>query len=480
MKQSSKPILPSPLQASPTSCFEYPPAHALTPFERAISGGHRTNNTHRKEQVPRPRSAVVLGLASPLSTADQNLRRFHTEPHVATSVSFAPAAIPPTFAISKYDQRKESRQRHPWRVTKVPPPTYPIERTHEVLHDVSPLVVADRIAACLREHSIGATYDHQDAICRAELEDLTRFNIRLFEADGGIIVELQRRSGSSPSFHNAAHAILLWAKGQQMNADPKVSSPCRPHGIPPSLLNQAVKCCCCRESKGTGTKDGDKSDEQNDEEDAATKVSKICGGDLAIVDCLLRKPMLDARLLAMESLRYLTDEESSGTDAAAAVAKAIMCGSDEQSVNIRDALFSLVVNGTLDNNKCHECPSDCEVDREFNHDMHEIALVVLANAIGMILKARAAEPDAFLCCSHEVEELLTALCEDIADAEEKPTDAYQALRCMFELIESSNSAKLDAKARGVLALIEAMQESGICHHKLMEEELKRIEEVLLR
>lgn len=482
MKQSSRPILPSPLalQASPTSSFEYPPAHALTPFERAISGGHRTNNTHRTEQVPRPRSAVVLGLASPLSTADQNLRRFHTEPHVATSVSFAPAAIPPTFANSKDDQLKESRQRHPWRVAKVPPPTYPIERTHEVLHDVSPLVVADRIAACLREHSIGATYDHQDAICRAQLDDLTRFNIRLFEADDGIIVELQRRSGSSPSFHNAAHAILLWAKGQQMNADPKVSSPCRPHGILPSLFNQAARYRCCRESKATGKKDGDTSDEQNDDEkDTSTKVSKICGGDLAIVDCLLRKPMLDARLLAIESLRYLTDEESSGTDAATAVAKAIMCGSDEQSVNIRDALFSLVVNGTLDNNKCNECPSDCEIDREFNHAMHAIALVVLANAIGLVLKARAAEPDAFLCCSNEVEELLTALCEDIADAEEKPTDAYQALRCMFELIESSYSAKLDAKARGVLALIEAMQESGICHHKLMEEELKRIEEVLL-
>lgn len=294
-------------------------------------------------------------------------------------------------------------------------------------------------------------------------------------------MELQRRSGSSPSFHNAAHAILLWAKGRQMNADLKVSSPCRPHRLPPSLLIQATKYSCCRESKAAGKKDGDTSDEQNDDEkDTSTKVGKICGGDLAIVDCLLRKPMLDARLLAMESLRYLTDEESSGTDAAAAVAKAIMCGSDEQSVNIRDALFSLVVNGTLDNNKCHECPSDCEVDREFNHDMHEIALVVLANAIGVILKARAAEPDAFLCCSHEVEELLTVLCEDIADAEEKPTDAYQALRCMFELIESSDSTKLDAKARGVIALIEAMQESGICHHKLMEEELKRIEEVLLR
>ena len=474
--------MPTRLQASPTSNFEHPPAHALTPFERAISGGRRTNNTHRKEQVPRPRSAVVLGLTSPLSTADQNLRRFHTEPHVATSVSFAPAAIPPTtFATSKDDQLKESRQRHPWRVTKVPPPTYPVERTHEVLHDVSPMVVADRIAACLREHSIGATYDHQDVICRAELDDLTRFNIRLFEADHGIVVELQRRSGSSPSFHNVAHTILLWAKGQQMNADPKVSSPRRPHRLPSSLLHQATKYRCCHESKATGKKGGDTSDEQNDDgKDTSTKVDEICGGDLAIVDCLLRKPMLDARLLAMESLRYLTDEEISGIDAASAIARAIMCGSDEQSANIRDALFSLVVNGTLDNNKCNECPSDCKVDREFNRDMHEIALVVLANSIGMILKVRAAEPDAFLCSSHEIEELLTALCEDIADAEEKPTDAYQALRCMFELIESSDSAKLDAKARGVLALIEAMQESGICHHKLMEEELKRIEEVLLR
>lgn len=400
---------------------------------------------------------------------------------MASSVSFAPAAIPPTFATSKDDQLKKSRQRHPWRVTKVPPPTYPIERTHEVLHDVSPLVMADRIAACLREHSIGATYDHQDAICRAELADLTRFNIRLFEAKDGIIVELQRRSGSSPSFHNAAHAILLWAKGQQRSAVPKVSSPFRPHRIPPSLLNQAAKYRCCHESKAAGKKGGDISDEQNDDEkDTSTNVGKICGGDLAIVDCLLRKTMLDARLLAMENLRYLTDEESSGIDAATAVARAIMCGSDEQSVNIRDALFSLVVNGTLDNNKCNECPSDCEIDRDFNRAMHEIALVVLANAIGVMMKVRVVEPDAFLCCSHEVEELLTALCEDIADAEEKPTDAYQALRCMFELIESSDSARLDAKARGVLTLIEAMQESGICHHKLMEEELKRIGEVLLR
>ena len=404
---------------------------------------------------------------------------------MATSVSFATCAITPKCAISEQEEdgqlkTKESRQRHPWRVTKVPPPAYPIERTHEVLHDVSPLVVADRIAACLREHSIGATYDHRDAICRAELDDLTKFNIRLFEADGdGIIVELQRRSGSSPSFHNAAHAILLWAKGQQMNAVPGVSSPCRPHRLPPSLLNQAAKYRCCRDSSATGKKDGYKSVEQNDGEDTSTKVGKNCGGDLAIVDCLLRKTMLDARLLALESLRYLTDEESSGTEAATAVSRAILCGSDEQSMNIRDSLFSLVVNGTLDNNKCNECPRDCEIDREFNHAMHEISLITLANAIGVLLKAREAEePGALLCCSDEVEELLTAFCEDIADAEEKPTDAYQALRCMFELIKSSDSAKLDAKARGVLALIEAMQGSGICHHKLMEEELRRIEDFL--
>jgi len=459
MNQSNKQSLTSP--ASPTSSFEHPDP-ALPPFGRAISRGPGTNDIRRKEHVPRPRSAVVLGLTSPLSTADQNLRRFHTEPHVATSVSFATAPIP---VLPDDDQQKESKQRrHPWRVTKVPPAIYPIERTHEVLHHVPPLVVADRVAACLRELSIGAAYDHRDAICRAELDDLTRFNIRLFGDNDDIILELQRRSGSSLTFHNAAQIILLSAKGRHpKNPIPKGCSPCW------SL--RAAKYRCCHESKA-----GEEG--RRVSEDGSIEGS-IRGGDLAMVDCLLRKNMLDARLLAMESLRYLTDENSSGADTSTAVAQVILCGSDEQSVNIRDALFSLVVNGTLDNDGCNRCPCDCGIiDDKYNHAMHETALVVLANALGILLKDGRKDPGKLVCCSEATQELLVALCEDIADAEEKPTDAYQALRCMFELVQTSNSAKLDAKSRGVLTLIEAMQGSGICHHRLMEEELKKTEEIL--
>jgi len=240
-------------------------------------------------------------------------------------------------------------------------------------------------------------------------------------------------------------------------------------------MNQAAKYRCCRESKAG--EEGRRVSDQNNEEGSIEEGS-IRGGDLAMVDCLLRKNMLDARLLAMESLRYLTDENSSGADTSTAVAQVILCGSDEQSVNIRDALFSLVVNGTLDNDGCNQCPCDCGIDGKYNHAMHETALVVLANALGILLKDGRADPGKLVCCSEATQELLVALCEDIADAEEKPTDAYQALRCMFELVQTFNSAKLDAKSRGVLALIEAMQGSGICHHRLMEEELKKMEEIL--
>ena len=456
---------------------------AARPFRRVVvisnsADGRAKTSTSRcysrdrrcpvEEQVPRPRSAVILGMPPPLPAATDHLRRLHTE---GSPKSVKQLTCTPIVQAAAGTKPCADMDQHPWSVKEIPlNPPYPVERTHEILRHISPSIIANRIAACLRNHSIGAVYDDKNATCIAETSDLTKFYVRLFrcagdEKDDAVLVEVQRRCGSCTTFHDAARIVLAAAKGLPSNDTSRafkdmMSS--KPRSIPASMIARAEEFMCT--SRRCSREDS--KEEKNKGE--------VVLADLECVNCLLHKDRIDAHLLALESLRFLTDVQSTDVDVAAAAAKTLIAG-EGVAAEIRNAVLSLVLHGTLDTNESR-CPHDCDVDICFDHALHDHALAVLANSIGLLAKNFSeVEPPVVLSESND---LLAALAEDIADAEKKPNDAYEASRCMNKLLEASDAAKLDAEEQGVLTLITAMQQSGVCRHALMERELRAAAESL--
>mmetsp|Transcript_35933 Transcript_35933/g.78069 ORF Transcript_35933/g.78069 Transcript_35933/m.78069 type:complete len:480 (+) Transcript_35933:142-1581(+) len=475
------------MKIASTSSNEDASSVVARPFRRVVvasggAGGRANRGGSRrvsiKEQVPRPQSAVILGLPPSLPATTDHLRRSHTEgyrtvtpPHISarSGKQFAPFIHTSKAAKPEFSRRNDHQ---PWTVKQIPPnPPYPLERTHEILRHTSPSTIANRIASCLRDQSIGAVYDNENAACIAETSDLTKFYVRLFrcgdeeESDGAVLVEVQRRRGSCPTFHDAARVILAAARGSPTDGrtDNNVMSS-KPRSLPASLTDRAgefgcaSKRCCSQEN----TRDAEDDIKQS-----------MVLADLECVNCLLHKERLDAHLLALEGLRFLTDAQSTGVCTATAVAKAIL--SDDAAAGIRDAVLSLVVNGSLDTNESRS-PHDCDIDVNFGHALREHALAVLANSIGQL--SRSGSKDELPVVLSESNELLSVLADDITNVQKKPNDAYEASRCLNKLLEASDAAKLDAKAQGVLTLITAMQRSGGCRHAKMERELNAAAESL--
>ncbi|KAI2495131.1 hypothetical protein MHU86_19405 [Fragilaria crotonensis] len=87
-----------------------------------------------------------------------------------------------------------------------------LERSHVSIPDADALEIAERIAECLRTQSITASFDDNKAV--AETACHTQFYIKLFEDDHQLIVEVQRRTGCSYTFHQCSKAVLRAAKGK--------------------------------------------------------------------------------------------------------------------------------------------------------------------------------------------------------------------------------------------------------------------------
>jgi len=88
-----------------------------------------------------------------------------------------------------------------------------LERSHVSIPDADALEIAERIAECLRTQSITASFDDNKAV--AETACHTQFYIKLFEDDHQLIVEVQRRTGCSYTFHQCSKAVLRAAKGEE-------------------------------------------------------------------------------------------------------------------------------------------------------------------------------------------------------------------------------------------------------------------------
>ena len=272
-----------------------------------------------------------------------------------------------------------------WRIVDVPilPEFRPLERSAVFVAHATAPEVARRVSNVLRERSIEATYDNAKAKARCVTQDQVEFRVFLYRGQKsyshGIIVEVQRRFGSSTSFIQDARAILDAAEGKLP---------------PPPRMSRAEIPLV--------------SDSEDDYGEA-----DVSETSLDFVRKMLSHPGYDARLLALQTLSSLSDANKMGRGTARGIAKALMNPDNDVGTKV----FGLIVD------KHHQ-------DEEFS-TIRALAMTVLANCVSSV---QGNVPGLMR------EILRPTLIEQLRTAQKNPQMAFLACRCIEFLLPGDHNA----------------------------------------
>jgi len=202
-----------------------------------------------------------------------------------------------------------------WKLHDAPslPEFHPLERSAVFVAHTSATEVAKRISEVLRVRSIESSYDNIKAKAKCRTAEHVDFRIRLYRGRNqyshGIIVEVQRRFGSSISFHEDTTAILDAAQ-------------CK-IPVPPSAISglQIV------------------SDTEDDYD--------VTNSSLHFISKMLSFPGYDSHNLALQTLASLTDASKMGCNTARKVSKALL----EEDSDVGSKVVSLVADNKLDHDE---------------------------------------------------------------------------------------------------------------------------------
>uniref|UniRef100_A0A7S4JK64 Uncharacterized protein n=1 Tax=Odontella aurita TaxID=265563 RepID=A0A7S4JK64_9STRA len=365
-----------------------------------------------------------------------------------------PALPPGMFAPLPQEQEKAEHTFHMasemhrgepngWKFDDVPtlPEFHPLERTAVFAPHSNAPEVGRRVADVLRARSIATVYDDKKAKAKCITEDNVEFRVRLYRGRNkfshGIIVEVQRRFGFSPSFAGDMYAILDAAEGKlpALKTVPLIP--------PPSKLIPVVS---------------DADDDDFDDFDAPPPSMgikrKARSASLCIAsDMLKRAKTADANVLALESLASITNSKKMGAAAALRVSRQILAGSDEGE-DVREVLVSLLVDESLDS----ESTSDIwDKDDEGRAQLRLYAMTVLSNAISVAAEkgspALLKDQSFFLA-----DEIMPVLVNELRDSKNNSRMAVVSARCLESLLTSNaigrdmTSAAIGCKAGPALEI----------------------------
>lgn len=314
---------------------------------------------------------------------------FHVGPssQMGSSFSTAPQKAAPSIApIVSVESLPEPVKKAGWKLYDAPilPEFHPLERSAVFVPRSQPFEVAQRISGILRDRSIAATYDNIQAKARCSTLEQVDFRIRLYRGrkqySHGIIVEVQRRFGSSITFHDDTAAILEAAQG---------TTP-----APPDASRSGASAYPLVSD----------SEDDYDETD---------GSSLGFVSKMLNFPGYDAHHLALQTLVSLTDPIKMGARTARKVSKELL---DAES-DIGSKVLSLVV--------------DFKPDHEETFGLRVQAMTVLANAIHAV----HGNVSPYLR-----ERLRPSLLNEMRKAEVNPQMAFMATKCIEPLIQGDHDA----------------------------------------
>ena len=306
-----------------------------------------------------------------------------------SNISFEPMIAPAgpqagTFSTANVKvQAVDKPAKFQWLLSDAPtlPEFHPLERTAVFVPNSDANVVSGRISDVLRDRSIEASFDDTKGRARCVSADGVDFRVRLYRGRGqyahGIIVEVQRRFGTSINFHSDTKAILDSAEGKT-----PAPPPTKPANLP------------------LGPQDDN--------------YSPSAGSSLGMVARMLNFPGYDAQYLALQTLTSLTDPAKMGMATAKSVSVELM---NSSSNDVGSKLLMLILSSPK--------------NQEETFDLRVMAMNVLANVL-MVVSGDV--PEAIKM------QLRPVMKQDLRKAESNPRLATIAARCIEHLVENDRSA----------------------------------------
>ena len=294
-----------------------------------------------------------------------------------------------------------------WKLRDVPtlPELHPLERTAVFVEGSMPVEITKRISRVLRERSIEAEYENEKAKAKCTTPEGVECRVRLYRGRGkynhGVIVEVQRRFGSSNNFNTHVLAILDAAKGL---APPP----------PPALRRSADALPLV-------------SDNEDDCPPPSGKSS------LEMVQKMFGNGGYDSQYLALQTLSSLTDSEKMGRATAKSVSIELLSSSNK----VGDKLIDLL----------------CKKEEEDGIKLRSLAFLILANAI----EATKGKIDQVL-----YELLRPILLNELDKAESNPRVAQMAARCFEFLYKGDHDQGEVAAALEKAQAVGAARHAGLC------------------
>jgi len=279
----------------------------------------------------------------------------------------------------------------------------------------------------LRKLSIETEYNGQKAKAKCRTTDLVKFRIRLYaggENGQPVVVEVQKRSGSAPSFIKSCRAVLNAAEGKEANCEMKM--------LPPI---GAMKCLA-----------GVDLTKSTPQVDAQVGVEKALE--------LLNSKQHDSAVLGLQNLRYLTNDVTTFPTTAILVSKMVVV---EASNGVRELLLSFMELEDLDEE--HD-PSGIAAQKRY------LSFGVIANALEKCSK------DGSLSVAMAQDEwlqskLLPALLNCVKNVKRQTSDAYCSCQSLVALTSCSEVAvRWLLNASGIDALQAAQDHGEQCHDLL--------------
>eukprot|EP00814_Leptocylindrus_danicus_P022426 CAMPEP_0116022802 /NCGR_PEP_ID=MMETSP0321-20121206/11198_1 /TAXON_ID=163516 /ORGANISM="Leptocylindrus danicus var. danicus, Strain B650" /LENGTH=474 /DNA_ID=CAMNT_0003493931 /DNA_START=284 /DNA_END=1709 /DNA_ORIENTATION=+ len=309
-----------------------------------------------------------------------------------------------------------------WRITKpLPfiPAHYPLAGGYCTVFvpNIDGSTIAHRISSYLRLQSIYANFSERNNFTSALCESMDRitFEVRLFASRGkgcnsnyahGVIVEMRRRSGDSLAFFRYRCAITLVAQGKATAQELAAKANERP------LYNSVL--------------DPMEVDEEEDK--------MLCQEALEDVLCLLREERQNTEMLAMESLRNLTDATKSSESIAQEASNQLLQDIDdigEDNASTGRVIFEHLTKYLQADRLSEGDKSRFHFEENHINGMKYFSLQILDNAMSNLSEGYVSVDDEHMLS------LVPAMVEELKHADVRPHGAYFATRCLDSMLKYS-------------------------------------------
>lgn len=386
----------------PMSQGLHPDAVALpsAPKFRSVKVTRRAQSVGGPLLVEPPSGLILKSFVPP----QRGLKRFHKEQSSIPKDEDLPLIIessPPTVL---------------WKVSKLKPlpEDYDLARTSRFIRGTDLRVICVRIVERLGNLGISVKYDSDNATASCCTSYYVKFQVCLYQGRGdyssGIIVEVRRTNGGCIKFTGDCRSILNAAEGDHK---------CEPDIAPKKAMSEmsCIKDC----------------------EDTLRHCIAHASEALDLSERYLQHKCNDVRVLGMESLNSLLNEQCCSRSTMSSAIKAILLGKSNPGIQ-RALVFHL-------ENYDH----DREDYFEGQARLHTLALLVIKNAFNAYISicregcCRALNENPWL-----MDTLIPILVNDFKNFKSCPLIALAALRCLNGIIPISNEVKVRALDFGMM------------------------------